>query len=145
MLSAKKYFSAVGCLTCKEKKENTSKCKYIQKFHYLCHCVLKPWFVHPKIIFTIIISDLPFKVKYSFDHCTATPITNELFCQLFRALRYQWITEGPRLMHIFGLGKKPCYLKFVLVGLYCGPLLMLIPPLTRVSCNKVFFQVSKCA
>ena len=27
--------------------------------------------------------------------------------------------------------EKPCYMKFVLVGLYCGPLLTLIPPLTR--------------
>ena len=31
----------------------------------------------------------------------------------------------------FGTWKKLCYMKFVLVGLYCGPLLMLIPPLTR--------------
>ena len=31
----------------------------------------------------------------------------------------------------FGTWKKPCYMKFVLVGLYCGPLLTLIPPLTR--------------
>ena len=94
MLSAKKYFSAVGCLTCKEKKENTSKCKYIQKFHYLCHCVLKPWFVHPKIIFTIIISDLPFKVKYSFDHCHTT-----YKWIIFRALRYQWISAKIKVWH----------------------------------------------
>ena len=31
----------------------------------------------------------------------------------------------------FGTWKKPCYKKLVLVGLYCGPLLTLIPPLTR--------------
>ena len=31
----------------------------------------------------------------------------------------------------FGTWKKPCYMKLVLVGLYCGPLLTLIPPLTR--------------
>ena len=31
----------------------------------------------------------------------------------------------------FGTWKKPCYMKLVLVGLYCGPLLMLIPTLTR--------------
>ena len=31
----------------------------------------------------------------------------------------------------FGTWKKLCYMKFVLVGLYCGPLLTLIPPLTR--------------
>ena len=30
-------------------------------------------------------------------------------------------TEGPRLTRILG----PCYMKFVLVGLYCDPLLML--------------------
>ena len=30
----------------------------------------------------------------------------------------------------FETWKKPCYMKFVLVGLYCGPL-VLIPPLTR--------------
>ena len=29
----------------------------------------------------------------------------------------------------FGTWKKPCYMKLVLVGLYCGPLLTLIPPL----------------
>ena len=31
----------------------------------------------------------------------------------------------------FWTWKKPCYMKLVLVGLYCGPLLSLIPPLTR--------------
>ena len=31
----------------------------------------------------------------------------------------------------FGTWKKLCYMKLVLVGLYCGPLLTLIPPLTR--------------
>ena len=31
----------------------------------------------------------------------------------------------------FGTWKKSCYMKLVLVGLYCGPLLTLIPPLTR--------------
>ena len=31
----------------------------------------------------------------------------------------------------FGTWKKPCYMKLVLVGLYCGPLLTLISPLTR--------------
>ena len=30
----------------------------------------------------------------------------------------------------FGTWKKTCYMKFVLVGLYYGPLLTLIPPLT---------------
>ena len=35
-------------------------------------------------------------------------------------------TEGPCLTRILGLGKKPCYMKLVSVGLYCGPLLMLI-------------------
>ena len=30
----------------------------------------------------------------------------------------------------FGTWKKPCYMKLMLVGLYCGPLLTLIPPLT---------------
>ena len=30
----------------------------------------------------------------------------------------------------FGTWKKSCYMNFVLVGLYCGPLLTLIPPLT---------------
>ena len=75
----KKHFSAVGCLTCKEKKENTSKCKYTQKFHYLCHCVLKPWFVHPHIIFTIIISHLAFKLKYNFSQVL-------LLHQLFRQI-----------------------------------------------------------
>ena len=32
----------------------------------------------------------------------------------------------------FGTWKKPCYMKLVLVGLFCGPLLTLIPPLTRI-------------
>ena len=31
----------------------------------------------------------------------------------------------------FGTWKKLCYMKSVLVGLHCGPLLALIPPLTR--------------
>ena len=66
----KKYFSAVGCLTCKEKKENTSKCKYIQKFYYVIVSCVKPWFVHPKIVFNVIISHWPFKLQYGFDHCT---------------------------------------------------------------------------
>ena len=47
----------------------------------------------------------------------------------------------------FGTWKKPCYMKLVLVGLYCGPLLTLIPPLTQakkhVSGNRVSnFRVS---
>ena len=36
----------------------------------------------------------------------------------------------------FGTWKKPCYMKLMLVGLYCGPLLTLIPPLTRTSAKK---------
>ena len=53
--------------------------------------------------------------------------------------RKPWLmkgTEGPRLTRILGLGKKPCYMKLVLVGLYCGPLLTLIPPLTLDSANR---------
>ena len=38
----------------------------------------------------------------------------------------------------FGTWKKPCYMKFVLVGLYCGPLLTLIPPLTRRNSPRNF-------
>ena len=50
-------------------------------------------------------------------------------------------TEG------LGTWKKPCDMKFVLVGLFCGPLLALIPPLTqaknRGSGNRVSdFRVS---
>ena len=30
------------------------------------------------------------------------------------------------LTRILGLGKKPCYMKFVLVGLYCGSLITLL-------------------
>ena len=37
---------------------------------------------------------------------------------------------SPPFAH-FGTWKKLCYMKFVLVGVYCGPLLTLIPPLTR--------------
>ena len=34
-------------------------------------------------------------------------------------------TEGPCLTHILGLGKnRVMYMKFLLVGLYCGPQLM---------------------
>ena len=36
----------------------------------------------------------------------------------------------------FGTWKKTCYMKLVLVGLYCGPLLTLIPPLTRTYAKK---------
>ena len=31
-------------------------------------------------------------------------------------------------VQFFGTWKKPCYMKFVLVGLYCGPLLTLHKP-----------------
>ena len=40
-------------------------------------------------------------------------------------------TGGPRPYAFFRTWKKPCYMKLVLVGLYCGPLLTLIPPLIR--------------
>ena len=43
----------------------------------------------------------------------------ELKVQRVPALRAFWDLE------------KPCHMKFVLVGLYCGPLLMLNPPLAR--------------
>ena len=36
----------------------------------------------------------------------------------------------------FGTWKKSFYMKFVLVGLYCGLLLMLIPPLTRTQAKN---------
>ena len=53
-----------------------------------------------------------------------------------------WVRMSSTLSHIssyrgsppyafFGTWNKPCYMKLVLVGLYCGPLLTLIPPLTR--------------
>ena len=42
-----------------------------------------------------------------------------------------WMYRGSPPYAFFGTWKKPCYMKLVLVGLYCGPLLMLIPPLTR--------------
>ena len=42
-----------------------------------------------------------------------TPETN--FFSYDRSIPY---TEGPRLTRILGLGKKLCYMKFVLVGLY---------------------------
>ena len=40
----------------------------------------------------------------------------------------------------FGTWKKPCYMKFVLVGLYSGPLLTLIPPLTRTKPKTVLVE-----
>ena len=36
----------------------------------------------------------------------------------------------------FGTWKKPCYMKFMLVGLYCGPLLTLIPPFTHTKAKN---------
>ena len=36
----------------------------------------------------------------------------------------------------FGTWKKPCYMKLVLVGLYCGPLLTLISSLTAKNCGS---------
>ena len=39
-----------------------------------------------------------------------------------------WYWGSPPYVH-FGTWKKLCYMKFMLVGLYCGPLLSLIPPL----------------
>ena len=57
--------------------------------------------------------------------------------------------RGSPLYAHFETWKKTCYMKLVLVGLYCGPILMLIPPLTRtkaknrVSGNRVSdFHVS---
>ena len=44
---------------------------------------------------------------------------------------YYCIYRGSPPYAFFGTWKKPCYMKLVLVGLYCGPLLTLIPPLTR--------------
>ena len=38
----------------------------------------------------------------------------------------------------FGTWKKLCYMKFVLVGLYCSPLLMLIPPFQCVAASAKF-------
>ena len=34
-------------------------------------------------------------------------------------------------LRVFWDLEKPCYMKLMLVGLYCGSLLTLIPPLTR--------------
>ena len=45
-------------------------------------------------------------------------------------LRGIYIQRVPALRTFWDL-RKLCYMKFVLVGLYCGPLLTLIPPLTR--------------
>ena len=50
------------------------------------------------------------------------------FCFQFPEFNSQAsVTEGPRLTLILGLGKN----RFVLVGLYFGLLLTLIPPLTK--------------
>ena len=48
---------------------------------------------------------------------------------LIRSLKQMYRGSPPYAF--FGTWKKPCYMKLVLVGLYCGPLLTLIPPLTR--------------
>ena len=40
----------------------------------------------------------------------------------------------------FGTWKKPCYMKLVLVGLYCGPLLTLIPHLHVHKPKKVLVE-----
>ena len=45
----------------------------------------------------------------------------------FEYLEYR---GSPPYAH-FGTWKKPCYMKFILVGLYPCPLLSLIPPLTH--------------
>ena len=52
---------------------------------------------------------------------------NNKSVKLHRATNYR----GSPPYAFFGTWKKTCYMKFVLVGLYCGPLLTLIPPLTR--------------
>ena len=54
-------------------------------------------------------------------------LKKKLFQEQYNFLQYR---GSPPYTH-FGTWKKPCYMKFVLVGLYCGPLLTLIPPLTR--------------
>ena len=51
-------------------------------------------------------------------------IIKEYFCH-FNFLQLRGFPPYPH----FGTWKKSCYMKFLLVGLYCGPLLTLIPPL----------------
>ena len=117
----KNYFSAVGCLTCKEKKENTSKCKYIQKFYYVIVSCVKPWFVHPKIVFKIIISRWAFKLQYSFDHCTQwcfgsyADIGNSNYIKVILSKNLTFITiiyslMNMRQLHILFNSTKTCLL-----------------------------------
>ena len=55
-----------------------------------------------------------------------TKIALKYFLDFFGQRRYR----GSPPYAFFGTWKKPCYMKLVLVGLYCGPLLTLILPLT---------------
>ena len=49
---------------------------------------------------------------------------------LFTFKGHDRVQRVPTLRAFWDL-EKPCYMKFVLVGLYCGPLLTLLPPLTH--------------
>ena len=68
-------------------------------------------------------SSTHWRLGYTHSPSTKGPKTFR-FCQ-------KLVTEGPRLTCILGLGKKLCYMNFVLVGLYYGPLLTLIVVSTR--------------
>ena len=58
------------------------------------------------------------------------PNTYMFYLGLESFLKEQYNYRGsPPYTHL-GTWKKSCYMKFLLVGLYCGPLLTLIPPLT---------------
>ena len=52
------------------------------------------------------------------------------FQDLLSKLDIKTYRGSPPYAH-FGTWKKLCYMKFMLVGLYCCPLLALIPSLTR--------------
>ena len=61
-----------------------------------------------------------------FSQCSFIGKINDIFSITAKI----WYKGSPPYA-FFGTWKKPCYMKLVLVGLYCGPLLTLIPPLTR--------------
>ena len=58
-----------------------------------------------------------------------------LSCYCKTPFRENGYRGSPPYAH-FGTWKKSCYMKLVLVGLYCGPLLTLIPPLPHMYISR---------
>ena len=88
--------------------------------------------IHPRI-FQVKINDFSFSSLQSkvLWRTLIKPLIEFIFFQIHALVFCTTRYRGSPPYAFFGTWKKPCYMKLVLVGLYCGPLLTLIPPLTR--------------